>query len=119
MPGAFVQEINDDTLRVRAKLPDLEKISSQDERDAETIVRDITSAFQAIGSNLDVQVVVDTLTNGVDVVNLDIVEIQTESKLMPQQFMQVFDDFGGVYLINCAWDAASRLWNYEVIIYAK
>ena len=119
MPGAFVQEINDDTLRVRAKLPDLEKFSSQDERDAGTIVRDITSAFQAIDSNLDVQVVVDTLTNGVDVVNLDIVEIQTESKLMPQQFMQVFDDFGGVYLINCAWDAASRLWNYEVIIYAK
>ena len=119
MPGALVQEINDDTLRVQVKLPDLEKKSSQDERDAETIVRDITSVFQAIDSNIETQIVVDTLTNGVDVANVNIVEIQTESKLIPQQFMQVFDDFGGVYLINCAWDAASRLWNYEVIIYAK
>jgi uncharacterized protein YpuA (DUF1002 family) len=119
MPGAFVQEINDDTLRVQAKLPELKTVSSQDERDAETIVRDITSVFQATDKNLETQIVVDTLTNGVDTVNLNIVELQTESKLVPQQFMQVFDDFGGVYLINCTWDAALRLWNYEVIIYAK
>ncbi len=119
MPGAFVQEINDDTLRVQAKLPTLDKVASQDERDAETIVRDITSVFQAIDSDIETQIVVDTLTNGVDIANVNIVEIQAESKLIPQQFMQVFEDFGGVYLINCAWDAALRLWNYEVIIYAK
>lgn len=119
MPGAFVQEINDDTLRVQAKLPELKKYSSQDERDAETIVRDITSVFQGIDADIETEIVVDTLTNGVDTVNLNIVEFQTESKLIPQQFMQVFDDFGGVYLINCTWDAALRLWNYEVIIYAK
>ena len=119
MPGAFVQEINEDTLRVQAKLPELKKYSSQDERDAETIVRDITSVFQGIDADIETEIVVDTLTNGVDTVNLNIVEFQTESKLIPQQFMQVFDDFGGVYLINCTWDAALRLWNYEVIIYAK
>ena len=82
-------------------------------------MRDITSVFQAIDSDIETQIVVDTLTNGVDVANVNIVEIQAESKLIPQQFMQVFEDFGGVYLINCAWDAALRLWNYEVIIYAK
>lgn len=119
MPGAFVQEINDDTLRVQAKLPELKTVSSQDERDAETIVREITSAFQGVDSNIETQIVVDTLTNGVDVANVNIVEIQAESKLIPQQFMQVFDDFGGVYLINCTWDAALRLWNYEVLVYAK
>lgn len=119
MPGALVQEINDDTLRVQATLPELELFASQDERDAETVVRDITSVFQAIDTNVDAQIVVDTLTNGVDVANVNVVEIQTESKLVPQQFMQVFDDFDGVYLINCAWDAALRLWKYEVIIYAK
>ena len=119
MPGAFVQEINSDTLRVQAKLPSLPAVSSQDERDVQTVVRDVTSAFQAIDTEIETQMVFDTITNGVDIVNVNIVEIQTQSKLTPDQFMHVFDDFGGVYLINCAWDAASRFWNYEVIIYAK
>jgi hypothetical protein len=119
MPGAFVQELNQDTIRVQAKLPKLPNISSQDERDASTIVRDVTSAFQAIGTDIDAQIVFDTITNGVETVNVNVVEIQTESKLTPDQFMRVFDDFGGVYLTKCAWDAASRFWNYEVIIYAK
>ncbi len=119
MPGAFVQELNQDTIRVQAKLPKLPNVSSQDERDASTIVRDVTSAFQAIGTDIDAQIVFDTITNGVETVNVNVVEIQTESKLTPDQFMRVFDDFGGVYLTKCAWDAASRFWNYEVIIYAK
>ena len=100
-------------------MPELQTMSSQDERDAETIVRDITSAFQSIDADLDTNIVIDSLTNGVDVATVTIVEVQAESKLIPEQFMRVFDDFGGVYLINCAWDAATRLWNYEVIIYAK
>ncbi|MFQ6729986.1 MAG: hypothetical protein ACLRFK_02955 [Alphaproteobacteria bacterium] len=119
MPGAFVQEINSDTLRVQAKLPEIPTVSSQDERDVQTVVRDVTSAFQAIDTDIETQIVFDTITNGVDTVNVNIVEVQTQSKLTPDQFMRVFDDFGGVYLINCAWDAASRIWNYEVIIYAK
>ena len=61
----------------------------------------------------------DTLTNGVDTVHLDIVEVGAESKLNPMQFMNMFSDFGGVYMTRCAWDAATRNWNYEVIIYAK
>jgi hypothetical protein len=119
MPGVLVQELNENTLRVQAALPELQTMSSQDERDAETIVRDITSAFQSIDADLDTNIVIDSLTNGVDVATVTIVEVQAESKLIPEQFMRVFDDFGGVYLINCAWDAATRLWNYEVIIYAK
>lgn len=119
MPGVFVQEINENLLRVQAKLPQLENFASQDERDAQTIVRDITSLFQGINTDVELKIVTDTLTNGVDVANVDVVEIAAESKLIPQQFMQIFDDFGGVYLMKCTWDAATRFWNYEVIIYAK
>ncbi len=119
MPGVLVEEVNENTIRVQALLPELTTVSSQDERDAETIVRDVTSAFQSIDTDVDTDIVVDTLTNGVDVATVVVVEVMAESKLIPQQFMRVFDDFGGVYLINCAWDAATRLWNYEVIIYAK
>ena len=119
MPGALVQEVNDDTLRVQVALPKLENVASQDERDAETVVRDITTAFQGIDTSIETQVVTDTLTNGVDVATVDVVEIAAESKLIPMQFMKVFEEFGGVYMMQCAWDVASRMWNYEVIIYAK
>ena len=33
--------------------------------------------------------------------------------------MKIFEEFGGVYMMQCAWNVASRTWNYEVIIYAK
>lgn len=119
MPGALVQEVSDDVLRVRATLPAVPTVASQDERDADTIVRDVTSIFQGIDTSIQTEVVVDTLTNGVDVATVNVVEIGADSKLTPMQFMEIFQDFGGVYMTLCAWDYSSRTWNYEVIIYAK
>lgn len=119
MPGAFVEELSEDTLRLSAKLPQLDALSSQDERDADTIVRDITSAFQGIDTVPTTQIVVDTITNGVDVATLNIVEVGAETKMAPVQFMEIFEDFDGVYLMRASWDMLSRTWNYEVIIYAK
>lgn len=119
MPGAFVTEVDADTIRVRATLPALDAIASQDERDPDTVVRDITTAFQGIDTNVDTQIVVDTLTNGVDTASVNVVEVGAESKLVPMQFMKIFDEFGGVYLMQTSWDVRSRSWNYEVIVYAK
>lgn len=119
MPGVLVGEQSEDYLVVQAKLPDVKTIASQDERDAETIVRDITSDFQGIDTNVEANIVVDTLTNGVDVATVNVVEIAVDSKLTPMQFMKIFQDFGGVYMTSCTWDVARRIWNYEVIIYAK
>ncbi len=119
MPGAFVTEDNQDTLRVRATLPEIPGFASQDERDAETVMRDVQTAFQSIDTPCDVQIAVDVLSNGVETARVNIVEVAAESKLTPMQFMQIFDEFGGVYMTRCAWDASRRIWNYEVIIYAK
>lgn len=119
MPGAFVTEVSENLLKVRAKLPQIPTVASQDERDAETIVRDITTKFQAIDTDFESEIVVDTLTNGVETATLNIVEIAASSKMVPMQFMQIFEDFGGVYMTGCTWDTSSRTWNYEVIIYAK
>ena len=118
MPGSFVQE-SDSSLYVRATLPTVPTKASLDERDVETVARAALTAFQSAGMSAEVQMVVDTLTNGVETVNLDIVEIAAQSKLGPVQFMKIFEDFGGVYMTRCAWDASTRIWNYEVIIYAK
>mgnify|MGYP003296570344 CR=1 FL=1 len=119
MPGAFVSEVDEDSLRVQVALPKLESYSSQDERDADTVVRDVTSAFQGINEVVDTEIVVDSLTNGVDVATVNVVEIGAESKLVPQQFMEIFSDFGGVYLMQAEWNVRTRSWNYEVLIYAK
>ena len=119
MPGAFVQRESDDSLYVRVKLPDAPIKASLDERDIETVTRDVLTQFQYSNMSADVNMVVDTLTNGVETVNLDVVEIAVQSKLEPVQFMKIFEEFGGVYMTRCAWDASTRIWNYEVIIYAK
>ncbi len=119
MPGAFVQEINQDILRVRVNLPELPVGSAVDERDVDTIVRDVQTRFQSINEDVDINTVVDTISNGVDSVSLNVIEVAAQSKLVPMQFMNIFDDIDGAYLIKCVWDVLSRTWNYEVIIYAK
>ena len=119
MPASFVQQESEKSLTVRAKLPDVSTYASIDERDVETVLRAVMTAFQGIDTPADAQMVVDTLTNGVDTIYLNVVEIAAESKLIPTEFMQIFDDFGGVYMTKCVWNASSRTWNYEVIIYAK
>lgn len=119
MPGVFVQEINDNEILVRAKLPERIAIPSQDVRDTDSIVRDLTSRFQAINMDANITVVVDAVSNETQSAELYVVEIATESKLVPSQFMLIFEDFGGVYMTKAAWNVARKTWNYEVIIYAK
>ena len=119
MPGVFVQEVSEDVLTLRATLPKLDAVPSQDENDTDTIVRDVTTVFQSIDADVDIHTVVDTVTNGVETKNFDVVEVAASSKLTPMQFMQIFDNFGGVYMTSCDWKASNRTWNYEVIIYAK
>ena len=119
MPHSFVQEESQDSLLVRATLPAVVTKASLDERDADTVLRAVRSAFQSIDTPVDAGMVVDTLTNGVDTEYLNVVEVAAESKMIPMQFMQIFNDFGGVYMTRCTWNASTRIWNYEVIIYAK
>lgn len=119
IPNAIVDQLSEDTLSVQAVLPPVKTRASQDERDAITIERDIQTIFQAMDTPVEINTVADVLTNGVETVPLNVVEIAASSKLVPMQFMEIFENFGGVYMTRCAWDAARRTWNYEVIIYAK
>ena len=119
MPGVFVQEISDDEILVRAKLPERIAVPSQDSRDADTIVRELTSRFQSINMDANITVVVDAVANQTQTAELYVVEVAAESKLVPEQFMLIFEDFGGVYMTKAAWNVARKTWNYEVIIYAK
>ena len=119
MPGIFVQEINDNEILARAKLPERIAVSSQDVRDPDSIVRELTSRFQAINLDPNITVVVDAVSNETQSAEVYVVEVAVESKLIPSQFMLIFEDFGGVYMTKAAWNVARKTWNYEVIIYAK
>lgn len=119
MPGIFVQEINDNEILARAKLPERIAVPSQDVRDPDSIVRELTSRFQAINLDPNITVVVDAVSNETQSAEIYVVEVAVESKLIPSQFMLIFEDFGGVYMTKAAWNVARKIWNYEVIIYAK
>ncbi len=119
MPGVFVQEMNDDELSVRAKLPERELFQSYDLRDVDTIVRELTSRFQSINMNANVMPVTDVVSNGSESLNVYFVGVNVETKLIPEQFIRIFEDFGGVYMTKVSWNATRKMWNYEVIIYAK
>ena len=117
MPGAVVQEISEDEIIVRVKLPELETHSSLDERDQITVMRDVATVFQQTNMKADIQGVKDRLMNNEE--SLYVTEVGVASKLIPTEFMQAFNDFGGVYMTSVSWRANTRTWNYEVIIYSK
>jgi len=119
MPGAVVQQVSENEIIVRVKLPDLQTYSSLEERDVTSAVRDVMTAFQSINIKADINTVTDTVTNGVDTESMNIIEIGASSKLVPFEFMKIFNDFQGVYMTSVAWNVNTRTWKYEVIIYTK
>ena len=119
MPGAIVQQVSENEIIVRVKLPELQTYSSLDERDVISAVRDVMTAFQTINIKADINAVKDTVSNGVNTENINIIEISAASKLIPSEFMKIFNDFQGVYMTSVVWNANTRTWKYEVIIYTK
>jgi hypothetical protein len=119
MPGAFVEERNESEIRLTAKLPELNTGSSLEEKDVETIVREINTAFQKLDSPVDTSIEVDTVSDETRSENVNVVEVGAKSKLTPPEFMKIFNGLGGVYMTLAEWDVRTRTWNYEVIIYAK
>ena len=75
--------------------------------------------FQKMNVVPEMQGVTDTLTNGVDTEEINVIELSVSSKLIPYEFMQIFNGFEGVYMTAANWRANTRTWNYEIIIYTK
>ena len=119
MPGATVQQMSEDEIIVRVKLPKLKTYSSIDERDQATLMRDITTIFQQTNMNANIQGVVDTVMDNGKTENIYVTEVGVASKLIPTELMYAFNGFSGVYMTSVTWRANTRMWNYEVIIYSK
>ena len=119
MPGAIVQQMSENEIIVRAKLPQLPTYASLEERDQVTAMRDIASFFQQVNIKANINGVNDTLTNGVETDVVNVIEVGASSKLIPSEFMHAFNGFDGVYMSAVSWNAKTRTWNYEVVIYTK
>ncbi len=119
MPGAMVQEMSENEIVVRVKLPTLKTYSSVDSRSQETVIRDITTVFQQTNMKADIQGVRDVVLNGNNTEYVYVTEVGVASKLIPSEFMVAFNGFGGVYMTSVSWRANTRMWNYEVVIYSK
>lgn len=118
-PGAVVQQLSENEMLVRVMLPELQTLSSLDERDQITAMRDITTNFQQINTGLNINGVSDTISNGEESEKINVIEVSASSKMIPSEFMNVFNGFGGVYMTSVNWSANTRTWNYEVIVYTK
>ena len=82
-------------------------------------MREISTLFQKMNVTPEMEAVTDTLTNGVDTETINVIELSVSSKLIPYEFMHIFDGFEGVYMTAVTWHANTRKWNYEIIIYTK
>jgi hypothetical protein len=119
MPGAYVIENSDSEIFIRVKLPELDAVSSIDERDANTVARAINTLFQGMNAPVKISITSDQIGDGANSINLSVLEVGAESKLVPTEFMKIFADIQGVYLTRSQWVARSKTWNYEVIVYVK
>ena len=119
MPGGIVQQMNENEIIVRVMLPYLDTMSSLDERDQTTVMRDITTNFQKINTAINISGTKSTITNGEETEDVNVIEVSAASKLKPAEFMQVFKDFDGVYMNSVNWNSNTRTWNYEVMVYTK
>lgn len=119
MPGALVQQVSENEIIVRVKLPKLKTYSSLDERDTNGAMRDITTNFQQINIPADINTETDIVSNGFKTESINIVEVSASSKLIPSEFIRIFNDFQGVYMNSVVWNANTRTWKYEVMVYTK
>lgn len=119
MPGAIAQQMSEDEIVMRVNLPELKTGSSLDERDQDSVIRDVTTIFQQANMNAEIEGITDTIVNAGQSEEIHITEIGVASKLTPMEFMRAFDGFNGVYMTSVSWRANTRTWNYEIIIYSK
>lgn len=120
LPGGVVTQKTNNDISVRVKLPSLKLRKSIDERDQETVLRDITSLFQKIRFKSNIRVVNDTIKFAFGKTEtINVISVTDSSKMVPMEFMQAFKDFDGVYIKSIGWNAVTKTWNYNVLIYTK
>ena len=119
MPGGVVTQKSENSVNVRVKLPELKTHASIDERTQEDVMRDIVSIFQQVNMRADIRIVNETVRGGSNRETVNVIEVVADSKLIPMEFMQIFNDFDGVYMKSVSWAVENKIWSYKVLVYTK
>lgn len=119
MPGIEITEMGESDVIIRVNMPILDVGYSLEELDADSVMRDINSMFQLIGTDGDVRMGSDEILSGAEYIFVNYVQISAKSKLTPNEFVRVFDSIEGVSIPRISWDSRQKSWNYEVRVYVK
>ncbi len=119
MPGGVVVQKSDNNIDVRVRLPDLKTGTSIDNRDQESVLRDIVSIFQQANIQVGIKTANETVRTGINRETINIIEVTADSKLVPMEFIKIFKDFDGVCMQDVSWAVDSKTWSYKVLIYTK
>ena len=87
--------------------------------DIEDIIFSVNNIFQKIGEFANIKPSAETSGQGDTAITTNLVTINTDSKLKPEEFVKMFNGLSPMSIESVKWDARSRTWNYEVKIYAK
>jgi hypothetical protein len=120
MENVFIAENTDSDAAINVDLRQLPAGGQGEPQNiAENIAYSVNTLFQTIGMTANVKPSVETSGSGAAAANANVVVVSAESKLKPGEFIRIFDEIAPLYLTSAKWDARSRVWNYEVKIYAK
>ncbi|MDR0967318.1 MAG: type 4b pilus protein PilO2 [Rickettsiales bacterium] len=120
MQNAFVSENSNDDVTISVDLSVLPRAENNELKyESSDIIFSVNSLFQTIGNNARISPASETIRVGSEIRNVNLVVVNAESKFKPGEFIKIFDGITPVYMSDVKWDAGSKIWNYEVKIYAK
>lgn len=119
MPGAQVEQMSNNEVRVKVKLPELKTHKSIDDRDQATVMRDMISKYQKYNMIAEIRPGAEGVQNSEEKQMVNVIQITATSKLIPSEYMLMFDGFQGVNLKSVEWSNTSRMWKYNIVVYTK
>ncbi|MCL1891982.1 MAG: type 4b pilus protein PilO2 [Alphaproteobacteria bacterium] len=119
MNNVFITENTDSDAVISVTLPKLPSQPQTPQFLVENIVYSVNTLFQTIGASANVRPVIETVRQGIATQDISVVTVNASSKLKPLEFIEIFEGISPLYLKAVKWDARTRVWNYEVRIYAK
>lgn len=118
--NVYVMENTDSNVVISVDLTPLPSSGNNlPKTDIEDVVFSVNNIFQKIGKFANIKPSMETNKQGDVTVTTNMVTIDADSKLKPDEFIKMFDGISPISLSSVKWDARSRTWNYEVKIYAK
>jgi hypothetical protein len=121
MPGINIKMTGGNDAELSGAFPPAVARNVPPEDGVSEIERRVRSAFQAAGMQADISRGKDIVPNPAGTVKrtAEFVMVRADSKIMPDEFVRLADDFSSREILSVRWDSAKSQWSYEEKIYAR